>query len=143
MGIGVVFLLLLIGAAIAPVVWVVWWAAASVGGSARPGIARVVVNPERMVRRAFAVPQPADLSLSRHTRLIAICRLSDGAEIGTCNGPDRAGRCPRAASDGTVPCAGSLLSLPQPLRGSGEWHIPAGYKTCLVGSYEVFRQPAV
>jgi hypothetical protein len=141
MGIGVVFLLVLIAAMIAPLVWAIWWAAASVGGSARLSIARTVVEPARKARSGFAFPQPADLSLPRHLRAIAICRLSDGAEIGTCNGPDGSGRCPRAMADGTVPCAGSLLSLPQPVRGSGEWHIPTGYKTCLVGSYQVFRQP--
>jgi hypothetical protein len=141
MGIGVVFLLLVIAAMIAPLVWAIWWMAASVGGSAGPGIARAVVEPVRKVRWDFAFPQPADLSLPRHLRAIAICRLSDGAETGSCGGPDRAGRCPRAAADGTVPCAGSMLSLPRLVRGSAEWHIPAGYKACLVGSYEVFRQP--
>jgi hypothetical protein len=141
MSIGFVFVWLLIAAMIAPLVWVFWWAAASVGGSARPGIATLLVEPVRKPRLEFAFPQPADLSLPRHPRAIAICRLSDGAEIASCNGPDRAGRCPRAAADGTVPCAGSMVSLPQPVRGSGEWHIPSGYKTCLVGSYQVFRQP--
>jgi hypothetical protein len=141
MGIGVVFLLLLIAAMIAPFVWAMWWAAASVGGSARPSIVRAVVEPVRKPRSSFAFPQPADLSLPRHLRAIAICRLSDGAEIGSCDGPDRYGKCPRATADGTVPCAGSMLSLPQPVRGSAEWHIPTGYKTCLVGSYQVFRQP--
>jgi hypothetical protein len=33
-----------------------------------------------------------------------------------------------------------MLSLPQPIRGSREWHIPAGYQSCLVGSYAAFRQ---
>ena len=141
MGIGVIFLVLVIAAMIAPLVWAVWWAAASIGGPAQPSIARAVVEPVRKARWDFAFPQPADLSLRRHPRAIAICRLSDGAEIGTCTGPDRAGRCPRASADGTVPCAGSMLSLPRLVRGSGEWHIPAGYKTCLVGSYQVFRQP--
>jgi len=140
MGIAVVFLLFVIAAMIAPLIWAIWWAAASVGGSARPSSAIEMVEPVRRARWGFAFPQPADLSLPRHPRAIGICRLSDGAEIGTCNGPDRAGRCPRAAADGTVPCAGSMLSLPQRVRGSGEWHIPIGYKACLVGSYQVFRQ---
>jgi hypothetical protein len=141
MGIFIVFLLLLMAAMIAPLVWLIWWALASVGGLARLSVARAAVEPTRKARAVFTFPQPADLSLPRYPRAIAICRLSDGAEIGSCNGPDRAGRCPRAAADGTVPCAGSILSLPRPVRGSGEWHIPNGYKACLVGSYQVFQQP--
>jgi hypothetical protein len=81
------------------------------------------------------------MSLAIHRGAIAVCRLADGVETGGCNGPDHAGKCPRALADGTVPCAGCILSLPRPIRGSTEWHIPAGYQTCLVGSYEVFRQP--
>jgi hypothetical protein len=140
MGIGVVFLVLLMAAAIAPLGWVIWWAATSVG-STRPSFATAVVEPVRKARLDFAFPQPADLSLPRRPRAIGIFRLSDGAEIGSCSGPDHAGKCPRATADGIVPCAGCMLSLPQPVRGSGEWHIPSGYKSCLVGSYQVFRQP--
>jgi hypothetical protein len=141
MGIGVVFLLLVIATAVAPFVWATWWVVASVGGSSRPAVPEPVVVPIRKARSNFAFPQPADLSLPRRRGAIAIFRLSDGAEIGSCTGPDEAGKCPRAAADGTVPCAGCMLSLPQPVRGSGEWHIPAGYQSCLVGSYQVFRQP--
>ncbi|HXN78871.1 MAG TPA: hypothetical protein VN965_08900 [Candidatus Dormibacteraeota bacterium] len=140
MGVGVVFMLLLIAATIAPLVWAIWWVAASVG-STRPGFAKAVVEPVRKARLYFSFPQPADMSLPRYPRAIAICRLSDGAEIESCSGPDLAGKCPRAAADGSVPCAGSMLSLPRLVRGSAEWHIPAGYKACLVGSYQVFRQP--
>jgi len=81
-----------------------------------------------------------DMALPRYSTAMAICRLSDGAEIGDCKGLDRIGGCPRALPDRTVPCAGSILSLPRPIRGSSEWHIPYGYRSCLVGSYEVYRQ---
>jgi len=43
-------------------------------------------------------------------------------------------------ADGTVPCAGLLLALPRPVRGSIEWQIPAGYGACLLGGFGVFRQ---
>lgn len=128
-------------ALVAPFVWAMWWGVAALGGSARLSTA---VAPSQQVRRArsnVAFAQPVDMSLPRHPRAIAICRPSDGAEIGNCGGPDHAGKCPRALSDGTVPCAGCLLSLPRLIRGSAEWHIPPGYQTCLLGSYEVFRQP--
>jgi len=137
----IVLTYLLIAALLAPVVWVMWWGAASLGGSARLRAAPAPSPPVRRARSSFSFPQPADMTLPRHLRAIAICRLSDGAEIGGCKGPDRAGKCPLALADGTVPCAGSVLSLPQPIRGSAEWHIPSGYRTCLLGSYEIFRQP--
>ena len=138
---GVLFGYLMIAAVVAPVMWVIWWAFASLGGSARLSTAPAPSQPARKSRSSFSFPQPADMTLPRHPRAIAICRLSDGAEIGACDGPDRAGQCPRAFADGTVPCAGSLLSLPRPIRGSSEWHIPFGYRSCLPGSYAVFRQP--
>ncbi len=72
---------------------------------------------------------------------ITVCRLKDGAQVDDCSGPDSVGRCPHLLADGTVPCAGAVLSLPMPIRGSAEWHIPAGYRACLVGSYAAFRQP--
>jgi hypothetical protein len=139
---GIVFTYLLIAALLAPVVWVMWWGVDSLGGSARLSSAPAPSAPVRMARSSFSFPQPADMTLPRHPGAVTICRLSDGAEIGGCSGPDHAGKCPRALADGTVPCAGSVLSLPRQIRGSAEWHVPFGYRTCLLGSYEVFRQPA-
>lgn len=139
MGTGIV--LLLIAALLPPVVWVTWWGVASLGGSARLSTPPAPSQQVHRARSSFSFPQPVDMTLPRHPRAIAICRLSDGAEIGGCNGPDGAGKCPQALADGTVPCAGSVLSLPRPIRGSMEWHIPFAYRTCLLGSYEVFRQP--
>lgn len=138
MAIGFVFEYLLIAALLAPVAWVVWWAASAVGN--RPIRVSLPVRGPSKTRPSFSVPQPVDMSLPKHSRAITVCRLSDGAKMTACSGPDSAGRCPRALADGTVPCAGSMLSLPQPIRGSREWHIPAGYQSCLVGSYAAFRQ---
>lgn len=141
MGLGIVFTYFLIAGLLAPVAWVMWWGVSSLGGSARLSIAPAPSQQVRRARASFSFPQPADMTLPRHPGAITICRFADGAEIGGCKGPDRAGKCPRALADGTVPCAGSMLSLPWPIRGSTEWHIPFGYRTCLLGSYEVFRQP--
>ena len=140
MAIGFVFEYLLIAALLTPVAWVLWWGASTLGDHSRP-----VSSPARGPRMrnsnpSFSFPQPVDMSLPRHSRAITVCRISDGAKIDACSGPDRAGRCPRALANGTVPRAGAMLSLPQPIRGSREWHIPAGYQSCLVGSYASFRQ---
>jgi hypothetical protein len=141
MGSTMVFTYLLIAALLLPVTWAMWWGVAFLGGVARPSSAPAPSQRARRARPSFSFPQPADMALPRHPGAVAICRLSDGAEIGSCNGPNHAGKCPRAFADGTVPCAGSLLSLPRPIRGSMEWHIPIGYRACLMASYEVFRQP--
>jgi hypothetical protein len=141
MAIAIVFEYLLLAALLAPVVWLIWWGASALGDPARQGAGAA---PSRAVagkaRATYSFPQPLDLNLPRRARAITVCRLNDGAEIETCGGPDAAGKCPRALADGTVPCAGTMLSLPQPIRGSAEWHIPPGYQTCLVGSYAAFRQ---
>jgi hypothetical protein len=116
---------------------------------ARPGVqaeeafstAHAQTETVRRAPSGFSFPQPSDMCLPRYPRAIAVCRPSDGAEFGRCIGPDLAGQCPVALAHGTVPCSGSVLSLPRPIRGSTEWHIPSGYRTCLLGSYEVFRQP--
>jgi len=140
MAIGFVFEYLLIAALLAPVVWVMWWAAAALGDRSH-AVASPVRGPRiRKSHPGFSFPQPVDMSLPRHGQAITVCRIADGAKVDACSGPDSAGRCPRALANGTVPCAGSILSLPQPIRGSREWHIPAGYESCLVGSYAAFRQ---
>jgi hypothetical protein len=141
MGGGTVFTFLLIAALLAPAVWVVWWAFASLGGLNRFSSAPAQTETARTAPSGFSFPQPSDMCQPRYPRAIAVCRPSDGAEVGRCIGPDLAGQCPAALADGTVPCSGSVLSLPRPIRGSTEWHIPSGYRTCLLGSYEVFRQP--
>lgn len=135
-----VFTYLLIAGLLAPVVWLMWWGVGSLGGPQRLTVAAAPSPPARTSAAGYSFPQPADMTLPRHPNAITICRLSDGAEIGDCKGPDRMGACPRALADGTVPCAGSLLSLPRPIRGSAEWHIPFGQRSCLVGSYEIYRQ---
>lgn len=142
MGTGIVLTFLLIAALLAPVVWVVWWTLAAIGGVNRLSTAPAKAETARRAHSSFSFPQPADMSLARYPRSIAVCRLSDGAEVGRCSGPDLAGKCPQVLANGTVPCSGAVLSLPRPIRGSMEWHIPSGYRTCLLGSYEVFRQPA-
>lgn len=140
MAIGIVFAYLLIAALLAPLAWLMWWGASTVGDFSRLRSSPARREHARESRPRFSFPQPVDMSLPGHARAITVCRISDGAKIDACSGPDSGGRCPRALADGTVPCAGSLLSLPQPIRGSREWHIPAGYQSCLVGSYAAFRQ---
>jgi hypothetical protein len=137
----IVFTYMLIAAALAAVVWGMWWGLSSLGSPERLALAGRAAPQVRQSGVSHAFPQPVDLALPRYPRAIAICRLSDGAEIGDCKGPDHAGKCPKVLADGTVPCAGALLSLPRPIRGSAEWHIPHGYSSCLVGSYDVYRQP--
>lgn len=143
MGIGILFFYLLIAAVLAPVVWLTWWGATSLGDPARVRTAPAPPPKNPRADSRFSIPQPVDLALPRYSKAVAICRLKDGAEVDGCSGPDHAGKCPRALADGTVSCAGSVLSLPRPIRGSTEWHIPSGYRACLLGSYEVFRQPAL
>jgi hypothetical protein len=141
MATGTVFIYLLIAALLSPVVWVMWWGVASLGGSARLSTAPAKKHVARP-RSSFSFPQPADMTLPRQSGANAISWFSNGKEIGACIGPDHDGKCPRVRADGTVPCAGSVVSLPRLIRGSAEWQIPFGYRTCLTGSYEVFRQPA-
>jgi hypothetical protein len=140
MAIGFVFEYVLIAALLAPVAWVMWWAAATLGDHSRPVSSPAHAPRIRNSHPSFSFPQPVDMSLPMHSQAITVCRVSDGSKIDTCSGPDKAGRCPRTLANGTVPCAGSMLSLPQPIRGSREWHIPAGYQSCLAGSYAAFRQ---
>jgi hypothetical protein len=140
MATGMVFVYLVIAALLAPVVWLAWWGASAFGDTARLRTVPAAGRRPAKARPVYSIPQAADMSLPRHPWAIAVCRPSDGAEIRICNGPDGAGRCPHANADGTVPCAGLLISLPEQIRGSNEWHIPAGYESCLAGSYATFRQ---
>ena len=93
------------------------------------------------MRTRFVRPTPAGGQYARRTGQVLICRLPDGAEVDSCHGPNREGGCPRQLDDGTVPCSGHVLALPQVLRGSWAWHIPAAYHTCFLGSYDLWRQP--
>ncbi len=137
MGTGIVFVYLLILALVAPVIWVLWWGAESLaGGRMRPAPV-VLTHRTAPVREQF--PDPVDLNLASRTREVTIYNLR-GRELDTCDGPDRAGRCPHPDADGVVPCSGCVLALPRPIRGSFEWQIPAGYHSCLLGSYAAFRQ---
>ncbi len=147
MGIGIAFTLLLIAALVAPFAWVAWWTADSLGGNGQLKLAAVATRPEARPDAAsrqskFERPRPADVSLPGRPGAIAMYSRTDRREIATCHGPDHAGRCPRTPAGGPVPCAGLVLSLPRPLSGSTEWHVPSGYRACMLGSYDVFRQPA-
>lgn len=84
-------------------------------------------------RGRSASPEPTNKRLARHPGAITICRPLDGKEIAACNGPDRSGKCPVALPDGTVLCAGFLLSLPRRVRGSRGWQIPLGFQSCIAG----------
>lgn len=133
------FIYLLFAALVAPVLWVIWWAVDAAFSGTR-AVATGTPVPETAKPRSFDYPRPVDVTLPRRSRAIAIYSLTDRTEIDACRGADAGGKCPRARADGTVACAGSLLSLPAPIRGSAEWQVPAGYKICPVASYDVYRQ---
>ena len=140
MGIGIVFVYLLIAAMAAPVAWFIWWSLGSM--ATRP--ARIVTSPAVRAPKPAAAGQPSPADLHLPIRGSAVTVYTRGAlELGTCQGPDSAGWCPRRLADGTVPCAGNMLALPRRIHGSFEWQIPAGYRTCLLGSYDAYRQKAV
>ena len=146
MGIGIAFTFLLIAALGAPLVWMAWWAAGSLGAERHVSFATVTARGQARTeaaagRSGFVRPRPADVSLPR--RPGAVTMYSSGRdEVASCSGPDHEGRCPQTAAGGAVPCAGLVLSLPRPVGGSTEWHIPSGYRACMLGTYDVFRQPA-
>ena len=147
MGIGIAFTFLLIAALVAPLLWVAWWAAGSLGGDGRMKLSAATARSDAQTDATarpsrFDRPRPADVSLPRRPGAISMYSRANRVEIATCSGPDHAGRCPRTPAGGPVPCAGLVLSLPRPLGGCMEWHVPSGYRACMLGSYEVFRQPA-
>jgi hypothetical protein len=88
-----------------------------------------------------AQPHATDMPLPSRRGEVVIYRASDGAEVDRCQGPDYMGGCPRPQAGGVVPCAGCLLALPVVVRGSRGWHIPAAYQTCILGGYDIYRQP--
>jgi hypothetical protein len=143
MGLGIVFWYVAIAAVASPLLWLAWWGFDSLSSGRRLPVA-VALHPDGRAKRPPETPSPFDYPRPTDTRsagrpgVVSICSLSDGAEVDSCTGPDRAGRCPSAGADGTVPCAGTVLALPRPIRGSLEWHIPSGYRACLLGSYAAF-----
>jgi len=145
MGMGIAFTFIFLAALLAPVVWVVWWAADS-AGTRTPAVAaparRRPAQPHVVTRPIFDYPQPADLRLPGRPDAITVYRQAAQAPAAFCKGPDARGGCPIAKADGTVPCAGCTLVLPVAVRGSRDWHIPPGYRSCLVGSYGALRQRA-
>jgi hypothetical protein len=147
MGIGIAFTFLFIAALAAPVLWLAWWVAGSLGGGGRLTPITLTVGAEPAMKKPskhdrFDRPRPADVNLISRPGAVAMYTRTDRTEVATCHGPDHAGRCPRVAAGGTVPCAGMVLSLPRPISGSTEWHIPSGYRACMLGSFGVFRQAA-
>jgi len=131
----------------APFVCVAWWAAGSLGDGGRmtrfPATARAELDPsDNAARSRFERPRPADLSLPRRPAAITMYSRLRRVEVASCSGLDHSGRCPRTPAGGPVPCAGLVLSLPRPMGGTTEWHVPSGYRACVLGSYDVFRQPA-
>lgn len=139
MGTGIVFVYLVIAALVAPIVWIVWWGAGSLG---RPRALAAAVAPAPTVLPAvFQYPEAVDLDLPSRPDAVTVYSKS-GRVLDSCAGPDAEGACPRPADDGFVPCSGCVLALPVPIRGSFEWQIPASYRSCLLGSYAVFRRPS-
>ena len=134
---GFVFVYLAIVLLVTPVVWLVWWALDSF--ASRPAAAPRPVRAPELARPVYAAPHAVDVALPRRGGVVTVYSAS-GKELSTCAGPDSVGHCSRALADGTVPCAGCLLALPRPIRGSLDWQIPAGSRTCLLGSYGVLRQ---
>lgn len=139
MGTGIVFTYLLIAAFAAPVLWLAWWGAGSLGGARRTGRPVPVAAQAPARRRSFDRPYPADLGFIGRRGMIAIYDGA-GVQVETCKGPDSGGKCPRPLADGSVPCAGCVLALPAPIQGSRQWHIPSGYQACMAGTYAVYRQ---
>ena len=133
---------IVIASLLAPLAWVMWWAVASATSADNLSPVRRPKSQLNQIPAPVALPQPVDMNLPKLPGRIGVFRLSDGVEIRGCSGPDHDGKCPGLLADGTVPCAGLMLSLPMSIRGSREWHIPIGQQTCLVGSYDVFRQKA-
>jgi hypothetical protein len=139
MATGFVFVYLAIAAIAFPLVWLMWWALDSFAN--RPLRPRPEMRIPPAARPAYATPHAVDVDLPVRPLEVTVYSAS-GAELSTCAGPDASGRCSRPLADGTVPCAGCLLALPRPVRGSLDWHIPSGYRACLLGSYSAFRQGA-
>jgi hypothetical protein len=139
MPIGDPFVFLLIGVAALSLLWFAWFAAESALQGPR-GVTAVGAVPRTTKRPSFDYPRPVDVTLPRRQSTLIMYSPAERTELDSCRGADAAGKCPRALADGTVACAGSLLSLPAPIRGSAEWQIPVGYKTCPVASYDFYRQ---
>ena len=137
MGTTIVFVYVSILAFVAPFIWLMWWSIDSLGN--RPVPARAVSSPRRPTRLAYSAPSPVDAHLPvRRDRVTVYNRT--GKVVNTCAGPDADGKCGQPLADGTVRCAGCILAMPHPIRGSLEWEIPEGYRNCLLGSYQAFRQ---
>jgi hypothetical protein len=139
MATGFVFVYLAIAAVAFPFVWFFWWALDSLAN--RPVRPRTEVRIQPPARPAYTAPHAVDVSLPVRPSEVTVYSAR-GIELSTCAGPDTKGRCSKPLADGTVPCAGCVLALPRPIRGSFEWQIPSGYRACLLGSYGVFRQEA-
>lgn len=137
MGTGILFVYLVIAALVAPIAWVLWWSAGSLGRGTR----RPVRAPEAsaVMQPVFTFPEAVDLDLPSRADAVTIYSAK-GRRVSSCVGPDSQGRCPHPDDEGMVPCSGCVLALPRPIRGSFEWQIPARYRACLLGSYASFRQ---
>lgn len=139
MAAGTVFVYLLILALVAPLLWLVWWAIDSLGtGPRHPLPVSVLPQPPRY-EHDYAVA--ADLHLPVRAMSVGIYDLA-GRRIDACIGPNASGKCPHPNEEGVVPCSGCILAVPMEIRGSFEWEIPANYRSCLLGSYAIFRQTA-
>ena len=139
MATGFVVVYLAILALVAPVVWLVWWALDS--AASRPATVHPPAATPKAAKPVSLAPHPIDRSLPFRRDMVTVYSAS-GKELSTCAGPNAQGRCSRPLEDGTVPCAGCLLALPRPIRGSLDWQIPAGYDACLLGGYGALRQAA-
>ena len=141
MGMGIAFTFLLVAALVAPVAWAAWFAADSfLTRPAAAGATRGGARPPAPTAAWFDYPVATDSRRPGRPDGITVYNLFGGAPKAYCDGPDARGGCPITRADGTVPCAGCLVVLPEPVRGSRDWHIPAGYKSCVVGSYASYRQ---
>jgi hypothetical protein len=139
MATGFVFVYLAIVALAAPLLWLIWWSFDSLAN--RPAATYSPIRAARPPKAVYAAPHGVDVGLAVRPNKVTVYSKA-GQELSTCDGPDAGGRCSRPLADGSVPCAGCLLALPRPIRGSLEWEIPSSYRTCLLGSYTVFRQGA-
>lgn len=122
-----------------PGFWIGTWVYDAIG-AARRASRRPAVRPA--IAPLPGRPQPAEQAVAPLPPASGIFRFSETEAALPCAGPDAAGRCSCALPDGTVPCGGRLLALPVPIRNSRVWHIPEGSRTCVLGSYDVYRTRA-
>lgn len=91
----------------------------SAGGAEEPGPAQGAPSALRPRRGAAGSDGQALVMTSREVR--AAVELSDGRGVLQCRGPVWDGLCPRAATDGRVPCEGGRVLALRGTWADGAW----------------------